>query len=370
MDPLTHAASGAIAYLALPGRPLTNWGVCLAAMACAAPDIDLAFIHTPLEFLQIHRGISHSLAFMPFFAAALALISFPLWRKATPMRWSFIQVWLLCCGMILLHIWLDVMTTYGTMIFLPFSAYRVRLNSVYMIDFLVAIPLYWALLRWRRKRALILATLLWIFLYPAAGVAVNAWHTRQCEDYFAQAGQNVSRLHVLPDAFAPLFWRVIYEEQTDEGPLVRSRGLNFLGRFRAEQETRKGAPVWLVNSFMEKSAACETFFNFAMLPVMEPLREEDKPEASAERDQLNMFYDLRFGSDLEFMKKLLAMRPNADIPFQLLTQSEIAESGGDREEALLKRVRLRFSDSGRDSMWHEPRLPQKPDWLDWLVGLR
>lgn len=368
MDPLTHAASGAVAYLAIPGRPATKWGIWLAALACAAPDLDLAFIHTPLEFLQLHRGISHSFAFAPIFSVLLALLFWPLWRKSTLERWSFLQVWLLCCAMLLLHIWLDVVTTYGTMVFLPFSHYRVRLNSVYMIDFLIFIPLYWALLRWRHKRGLILLTLLWIFIYPASGIAINAWHSRQCEKSFADAGLNVSRLHVLPDAFAPLFWRVIYEEDNSSGRTVRTRGLNFLGQFRTEPEIHPAAPAELVNDFMKISIDCDSYFHFAMLPVMQPLREEYRPEDSKPtgENKLYMFYDLRFGSELEFIKKLLAMRANAELPFLLMTELTPGEDG----EASLSRIRLRFSDSGRDSMWHKPRPPQRPDWLQWLAGLR
>lgn len=368
MDPLTHAASGAVAYLAIPGRPATKLGVWLAALACASPDIDLAFIHTPLEFLQLHRGITHSFAFTPFFALVLALLGYPLWRASAPGRWSYFQVWLLCCAMLLLHIWLDVVTTYGTMVFLPFSHYRVRLNSVYMIDFLVAVPLYWALLRWRSKRVLLLATIFWIFFYPACGIGINAWHTAQCKESFAHAEQKVTRLHVLPDAFAPLFWRVIYEEWGDEGPTVRSRGLNFWGHFRDEPDIYPAAPQEMLDRFMKISIDCDTYFHFAMLPVMQPLRKEDWPQDLPHdtTKRLFMFYDLRFGSNLEFMKKLLAMRPNADIPFQLMTELSPQENG----EEILKRIRLRFSDSGRDSMWHSPRTPQKPDWLQWLVGLR
>ena len=60
MDPITHAASGAVAMLALPRRPLTRWAVPLAALAAASPDLDLVFVSTPLQFLLLHRGITHS----------------------------------------------------------------------------------------------------------------------------------------------------------------------------------------------------------------------------------------------------------------------------------------------------------------------
>ena len=54
MDPITHAASGAVAMLALPRRPLTRWAVPLAALAAASPDLDLVFVSTPLQFLLLH----------------------------------------------------------------------------------------------------------------------------------------------------------------------------------------------------------------------------------------------------------------------------------------------------------------------------
>ena len=35
MDPITHAASGAVAMLAMPNRPASRWAVPLAALAAA-----------------------------------------------------------------------------------------------------------------------------------------------------------------------------------------------------------------------------------------------------------------------------------------------------------------------------------------------
>ena len=368
MDPVTHAASGAIALLALPRRPLTAWALPLAAGVTAAPDLDVLFCHTPLEFLLIHRGISHSFAAMPVFGLLLALCCWPLWRKATPGRWSFARVWLLCCGLLLLHIWLDVVTTYGTMVFLPFSHYRVRLNSVYIIDLLLTVPLLWAVWRWRSRRGLILLTLAWMFIYPGSGIGINAWHTAQARERFAEEGRTVSRLHVLPDAFAPFFWRVIFEE----GETVASQSLDALGRPRAPEETYPATPLPLVAAFSRASVACDTYFQFAMLPVMDSLRPEDMPPLIKEGTHEGaLFYDLRFGSGLAFVRRLLAMRPNADIPFQLMVELGPAATGAaGAGEPKLEALRLRFSDSGRDSHWHAPVAPTPPSFWQWLVGLR
>lgn len=380
MDPVTHAASGAVAMLALARRPLTRWGIPLAALATASPDLDILFAHTPLQFLLLHRGISHSFAALPVFGLLLALCCRPLWNAATPGRWSFARVWLLCCGLLLLHIWLDVVTTYGTMVFLPFSHYRVRLNSVYIIDLFLTVPLLWAVWRLRARRGLILLALAWVFVYPTLGMGLNAWHTAQSRERLRHEGRAVSRLHVLPDAFAPFFWRVIFEE----GATVRAQSLDALGRPRAAEAVHRAAPAPLVTALREQSVACDSYFRFAMLPVMDALRPEDAPPpltltpasgpTAPDRETAHtdaLFYDLRFGSGLALVRRLLAMRPNADIPFQLMVELAPADPAAPRDTPpRLERLRLRFSDSGRDSRWRAPVPPAPPTFPRWLVGLR
>ena len=69
--------------LSLPNRPATRWAVPLAAIASASPDIDVALCHTPLEFLLLHRGITHSLAAAPLLGLLLTLLVLALWGVAT-----------------------------------------------------------------------------------------------------------------------------------------------------------------------------------------------------------------------------------------------------------------------------------------------
>lgn len=386
MDPLTHAASGAVAMLILPNRPATFWAAPLAAIACASPDIDLAFIRTPEEFLMLHRGITHSFAFMPVFALILAFLCWPLWRKGTPFAWKFGGVWLFCCAMILLHIWLDVVTTYGTMIFLPFSHYRVRLNSIYIIDFLVTIPLLWAIWRWRNKRRLLIAVLIWIFIYPASGIFINRLQNAHARTRLSEEGHNIKDVIILPDAFAPLFWRVLYEEESlvNDNPInipkdnhvetiVGDQSINAFGGPRAAPIIYQAANKKLVNMFINDSLAGDVFFHFVFLPVMEKLPPQFLPSDSQNSNfDYLLFYDLRFGTGLEFVRKILELRPNADLPF--LFMAELNYPGGNSPDHFrnprLERLRLRFSDSGRDSQWKSPELVTSPHWYQWVAGLR
>lgn len=390
MDPITHAASGAVAMLAMPSRPATRWAVPLAAVAAASPDIDVIFCHTPLEFLLLHRGITHSLAAAPLLGLLLTLLARPLWKAGMAERWSFPKVWLFMICMVLLHIWLDIITTYGTMIYLPFSHERVRLNAVYIIDLLLTLPLLWAVLRWRAKRGLMRVALAWVVVYPALCIGLNAWHTAQTESRLTAQGQNtqqtVRQVVLLPDAFGPLFWRTLYETDGPDGRMVYSQGLNALGQPRTPATAHRAAPPELLAELARQSVAAETFFNFTLLPIISPLADDFKPteapavtitavspespgttgatgtantagatappaspestgtagavgtantantthsesQAGASPPVYVLFNDLRFGSDLKLVRAIIARRPNADVPFKYMAELELAAPG-------------------------------------------
>ena len=245
MDPVTHAASGALAMLAMPQRPATRWALPLAAFAAASPDLDILAASGPLQTLLLHRGITHALAAAPLMGLLLAILARPLWRYDTRNAWSFGGVWAFMMLMVLLHIWLDALTTYGTLVWLPFSGERLRLNAVYIIDLLMTLPLLWGIwhgLRQEKKRAQaqgaipfpfqdtasltvsdgkpgVRLALFWsILLYPALALGCQIWHTQQMQASLAAQGRDIRQLVVLPDAFAPLFWRALYLEKLPARP--------------------------------------------------------------------------------------------------------------------------------------------------------
>ena len=404
MDPITHAASGAVAMLAMPSRPASRLAVPLAALAAASPDIDVLMANTPMQFLLLHRGITHSLFFAPLLGLVLTLVGYSLWRAHTAGHWRFAKTWLFMTAMVLLHIWLDCITTYGTMIFLPFSHTRVRLNAVFIIDLLVTLPLLWGIWRWRAKRGLLLLAVAWLFAYPGISIGLNAWHTAQTRAHLAAQGRTPTEVVVLPDAFSPLFWRALYSETTPNGPMVCTQGLNALGTPRGPETAATALPTSLARDLAQQSVMADAFLQFTLLPVVAPLPADMLPvDAPLAAQPTNspavsyiMVHDLRFGSSLAFVRNLMAMRPSADIPFKYMaeltaapepaeqdtpsTEFESAPKGGKATvpaistaqtfSQLLLRERMRFSDSGRDSLWQAPRPPTQPSLLQWLVGLR
>ncbi|MDR2054465.1 MAG: metal-dependent hydrolase [Desulfovibrio sp.] len=382
MDPVTHAASGAVAFLAMRERPAHRLALPLAALAAASPDVDVLFASAPLQFLLLHRGITHSLAALPVMGLLLACASRPLWRETTPGRWSFAKVWLFMSALAGLHIWLDVVTTYGTMIFLPFSHERARLNGLFIVDPLLTLPLLCGLFYAvkRSSRAAALGALAWVFFWPAFGVGLNCLHTAGVSARLAEQGRQARQVTVLPDALAPLFWRVLFAEEREQGKnvprTVFEQPLDAFGRERGSAREYRGLSAELAEDLARSSTACKYFLDFTILPVMVPLRWQDAPgrdhsgraASGAPPEGFWLVHDLRFGSSLAFVNKLMALRPNADIPFQLMV--ELAKDKTAKSGFALTRERLRFSDSGRDSGWQKPRPPRRPSFGAWLTGLR
>src|SRR5215469_10961335 len=183
MDTITHGIAGAlIAKGAFKGgdflpreapdkRHIITWALTLGAIF---PDSDILrdwFSRDPLLIVTWHRSITHSLLCFPVWTLLLAALTLALcrWRK-----WEAPGFAALCAYWavgILSHIFLDLVTTFGTMIWSPLRWSRPAWDILFIIDFsfagLLLIP---QLLAWTyedpehlRRRAL----LMWLIFTPA-----------------------------------------------------------------------------------------------------------------------------------------------------------------------------------------------------------
>lgn len=99
--------------------------------SCAAPDLDfvVAFVG-PLEYLQHHRGVTHSLLLLPLWALAVSWVLAKILRA--PGGWR--ELYGVSALGIGAHIAGDVITSYGTMVFAPFSDWRAGIGTTFIID--------------------------------------------------------------------------------------------------------------------------------------------------------------------------------------------------------------------------------------------
>lgn len=161
MDTITHGIAGALIAKAafrgqdmLGAKPVSRervitWSLMLGAIF---PDSDVVrefFSRNDLLILTWHRSITHSLVCLPLFAVALAALTrwFVRWRKwGAP---SFAGLAGIYAIAILSHILLDLVTSFGTMIWSPVKWSRPAWDLIFIIDFtLTAIFLVPQIVAW------------------------------------------------------------------------------------------------------------------------------------------------------------------------------------------------------------------------------
>lgn len=214
MDPLTQGVLGA----ALPqasaarGKRVATAGL-LGFLAGMAADLDVLIRSSsdPLLFLEYHRQFTHSLIFIPVGGLiCAALLHLVLGRKR---GLEFRQSWLYCTLGYATHALLDACTTYGTMLFWPFSDVRIAWNTISVIDPLFTLPLLLAVvLAGKRSRPLFARLgLLWACCYMALGL----WQRNEAMEMgyalAAQRGHTPLRLEAKPSFANILVWKTVYE---------------------------------------------------------------------------------------------------------------------------------------------------------------
>lgn len=142
MDPVTHAALGAVVGHTLAGRRLGGVAAFAGAMAGIFPDIDVLWAgagEDSLSYWELHRGATHALVFAPLAGIPLGLAgaSVHAWarmRRGKPVAGIFGAWVLVCVAAIVSHVLNDAVTVYGTPLFLPFSDMRVSIPAMPIID--------------------------------------------------------------------------------------------------------------------------------------------------------------------------------------------------------------------------------------------
>ena len=151
MDTITHGIVGALIGKAFfagePSRAPFSWreppktAGRVAILACTIgavfPDIDVLagqLAHNSLAMMTWHRGITHSVVMLPAWALLLAGLT---WFLARRVRWpapefgDLVAIYLVAIGS---HIFLDVITSFGTMVWSPLNYSRISWDLVLIVD--------------------------------------------------------------------------------------------------------------------------------------------------------------------------------------------------------------------------------------------
>src|SRR6266481_2226966 len=166
MDTITHGIAGTLISKALfrgedlfAGKPvnrarIVTWSLMLGAIF---PDSDVfrdMFSRDPMLIITWHRSITHSLVCLPIFALLFAALTRWFARRRKWEAPSFAALTGIYAVGILSHVLLDLVTSFGTMIWSPLKWSRPAWDMIFIIDFtFTALLLCPQILAWVYRQA-------------------------------------------------------------------------------------------------------------------------------------------------------------------------------------------------------------------------
>ena len=132
MDIVTQGLLGAATFSLIKDPEVGKKSLLIGAAAGIAPDLDmlLAPFFNDIEFLTVHRSMSHSVIMCLTLAVGAGYGFYRYYdRKAS------LSSWIVAFGLaICTHPILDWFTTYGTQLFSPFTDHLFSLNSIHVFE--------------------------------------------------------------------------------------------------------------------------------------------------------------------------------------------------------------------------------------------
>lgn len=303
MDPVTHITAGALMARAFrgvfPGR-LAAFFIILAAWI---PDIDNFIGLSPEEYLLYHRGVTHSV----FGAAVQAVILMAAWkyfRRDIKASWVLATMY----GAIMLHIFLDLITSYGTQLLAPLSNTRFEMAGVFIIDpiyTLTALALLIASLRSRNfARRIGVIGFAFIIVYPLCCIGVKRTVQGMIPTMLAEQHIEYQTAEVTTEPFSPWYWKLVI----DDGERYRVASICAIPSFCTPLKFSNfdKADRSQLAEFGEVASMFKTWNWFAAWPVVT----KDKHGSRT----ILTFSDIRFYSNNPILKKLIGERKP---PFEL-----------------------------------------------------
>jgi len=216
LDTLTHALSGALLARATASHgaapPATARRVAAGFLAAAAPDLDIVFnLGGPLTYLLNHRGITHSILMLPFWAFLLAWLLSKILRG--PGGWR--PLYGVCAIGIGVHIAGDFITSFGTMILAPLSDWRAGIGTTFIIDLwftgIILAGLIVSLF-WRRSRLPAVIASVALVGYVGFQAVMKEQALDFAREYAATQGLKDVSFNVQPRAVSPFNWAVFVSD--------------------------------------------------------------------------------------------------------------------------------------------------------------
>lgn len=304
METITHGLTGVVMAKAGLNKDLGRWGTWAGLMAGLFPDLDYIFILGGRElYIRYHRDFTHSLIFVVPIAVLLSILFSRLSGKG-----RFLIFLRICLPVLLVHILMDLITSYGTVILSPISSKRYAWDLVFILDpyffTLLFIPFLAAILLKRWSKGISRISILLVSFYITFCAIQHNRAIGLASEFSRSQGIRAIRIASIPQPLSPFRWMNLIEEDeyVYQGFVdllkrggSKDGGSSFLDRLINRYSSPKGIIYrkWrkegespLVNKAMEMEGT-RRFFWFARFPIAIAFEGEN----STNRVE---FFDLRF----------------------------------------------------------------------------
>ena len=211
MDPISQGTVGAaFAQTEANKNNIAKISI-VGFLAGLAPDLDVLIRSStdPVLFLEYHRQFTHSLFFIPLGALIVSAFVFPLVRKSLSFKATYVASFLGYAT----HGLLDACTSYGTLLFWPFSNERITWNNISIVDPLLTIPAFILLavaIKTKRRRFSFLIVG-WIVSYLALGLVQYERALSSGLKLAQSRGHSAERMTLKPSFGNLILWKSIYQ---------------------------------------------------------------------------------------------------------------------------------------------------------------
>ena len=219
MDSVTQIALGAAVGEATLGRQAGRLAWMWGGVCGLFPDLDILYpFADAVKAFTYHRGPSHSL----FVLAALTPVFAWLILRLHPQTAKYRRRWYALVYLVFVtHVLLDCLTVYGTQIFWPLASPPVMWSTIFIIDPVYSVPLFFgvlAALMVSRKRSwghlanavcLLLST-----IYLTWTVGAKIYVTDTAHQSLKRQGVSYGKMLTIPAPFNTLLWRVLAMDDT------------------------------------------------------------------------------------------------------------------------------------------------------------
>lgn len=210
MDPVTHGLIGATASPSFADKRAFRAAAFTGFVSALLADLDvfIASSTDPLLNLEMHRQFTHSLIFIPVGALIATLLLWWFVRKYLTLK----QTYLFSLAGYATAGLMDLITSYGVLLFWPFSSERFSLDLISVFDplFTVGVLIFTGLAFFKKEKIYVWLSIGWVGLYLFFAFTQQQKGMHTAQEIARSGNHEIRQLIVKPTIANQLLWNIRY----------------------------------------------------------------------------------------------------------------------------------------------------------------